>query len=204
MTSIGFAPPPFPAGVETVPRSSILLNPHERPVIQVQEKKSLLQPSRGRPPGVRVVPVPIQTNVVPPSPNPGNTSADGDQSPRIRFAPLPDPHRPRSLSTGHNVGHRVSEGPNGEREYTLELRNMTMEDDALDDNAIDEHANMYSDTDDDGDDHDDYDWERDGRRRSWAVSMGSMSTMGMGSAWSGTKKLVGLKDTPQKKKASGS
>lgn len=205
MTSIGFAPTPFPAsgtGIEG-PRSSILLNSHERPVIQ--EKKSLLQPSRGRPPAVRVIPAPIQTNVVPPSPNPGTTSADGDQSPRIRFAPLPDPHRPRSLSTGHNLGHRASEGPNGEREYTLELRNMTMDDDALDENAVDDEDVSDQDLDDDDDsDHEDYDWERDGRRRSWAVSMGSMGSMGMGSAWSGTKKLVGLKDTTPQKKTSAS
>lgn len=204
MASIGVPPSPFQPTIEA-PRSSILLNPHERPVIQ-ESRKPAWQPTRGRPTAVRVVPPPIQTTVIPPSPNRSpnpatGTSDDGNKSPRIRFAPLPDPNRPRSLSTGHNVGHRVSEGPNGEREYTLELRNMTMDDEGLDDNAVDEDSI----SDEDDDDDRDYDWENDSRRRSWAVSMGSMSSMGMGSAWTGTKKLVGLKpDTPHKKSASGS
>ncbi|BEI87131.1 hypothetical protein CcaverHIS002_0704770 [Cutaneotrichosporon cavernicola] len=226
MTSIGFAPAPFPpeSPVSEVGPSSILLNAYDCPNILEKETTSSKSAwtmgmnigmgmgnhnNRGRapPPAVKVPPPAITTTVVPPSPNPLSSTSDGDKSPRIRFAPLPDPTRPRSLSTGHNVGHKVSEGPNGEREYTLELRNMTMDDEACNDNAVDEES--ISDEDDHSD-HEDYDWELDNRRKSWAaaMSMGSMSSKGMGSAWSGTKKLVGLKShhesAAKKSKASGS
>ncbi|GMK60107.1 hypothetical protein CspeluHIS016_0903240 [Cutaneotrichosporon spelunceum] len=228
MTTVGLAPVPFPpdSPLSEGGPSSILLNPYDRPVILEKETTTsrsawtmgmnigmgMGHHHRGRapPPAVKlVVPPPtITTHVVTPPSGQASPSADGDKSPRIRFAPLPDPNRPRSLSTGHNIGHKVSEGPNGEREYTLELRNMSMDDEACNDNAVDEEA--VSGEEDDSD-HEDYDWELDSRRKSWAtaMSMGSMGSKGMGSAaWSGTKKLVGLKtvnDSATKKtKGSGS
>lgn len=103
---------------------------------------------------------------------------NGSSSPRIRFAPLPDPAlmKPRSLSTGRNVGLTAAEGPNGEREYNVEL-----------------HYGDHEHALDDGDDSDEYDYDPSGRRRSWVPSMGSVHLGSMASvgSWMGGKKLLG-------------
>lgn len=126
-------------------------------------------------------PAAINTSRTAPSRSPtdgssGGLTTDGGVptavSPRIRFAPLPDPHsKPRSLSTGRNLGLVAAEGPDGERQYSVELKD------------YDEHA-LDDEDDDSGEDSGD-----SGRRRSW-MGMGSM-TKATKSSWKGTKKLLG-------------
>lgn len=116
-----------------------------------------------------------------------NSSVDkGDEnllgsSPRIRFAPLPEPPRPRSLSTGRNLAVVTGEDTDGNTNYHLELRNMENGDEhALDDDSGSDEG------------HDEH-----GRRRSWVTmgldvgGMGSKMGMGGKGSWMGTKKLLG-------------
>ncbi|OWZ69301.1 hypothetical protein AYX15_00151 [Cryptococcus neoformans] len=102
--------------------------------------------------------------------------------PKIRFAPLPDPRRPRSLSTGRNIAYRSTLGPNGVETRTLELRGMD-DGEGNDDQVIvdDDYDNEEDADEDEGEE------ERSGKRgRSWSKTMGS--------SWKGTKKLLSGKN----------
>jgi len=146
----------------------ILLNPTDSPPLSAPGAG---YGQRGRPAAITIVrsgsAQASPTDTTPHHDGGAGTGGEMSSSPRIRFAPLPDPHRPRSLSTGRNVGLRGSDGPNGEREYHVELQHMS-------DHAID----------DDDDDDNEGSETSDGRRRSWVPSMGmgqmgSKMTMGM-------------------------
>lgn len=102
---------------------------------------------------------------IPDQPTPMGGSVSGSASQRIRFAPLPDPIRPRSLSTG------------GETTWTEDQEHQTVlvKDVKGYDNALE------SEDDDDDEDH------KRGRR--WSKSMG-MGSVDWGSGWKGTKKIL--------------
>ncbi|WVQ85359.1 hypothetical protein IAT38_007524 [Cryptococcus sp. DSM 104549] len=119
-------------------------------------------------------------------------SRDGDDtSPKpahkIRFAPLPDPRRPRSLSTGRNIalGESVLD-ENGEETRGLVLRGMGENDEAVDDEYDEE---------DDGEDGGEGGEGAGKRGRSWSKTMGS--------SWKGTKKLLSGKNPVKEKEKEG-
>ncbi|KAL1405091.1 hypothetical protein Q8F55_008714 [Vanrija albida] len=176
MTSLSRPAPtlqiPQSPGFQGVPTGGILINRAEDE--RVLPRRSPTDPpspvrivapasgiTRGRPKSVSLPPA---NTPGAPADTPGQSS-----SPRIRFAPLPDPAvHGRTLSTSRPDQDHVSEvrnlGPGG----------------ADNDEAVDD------DDDDDQDTDEDYSWDQDnGRRRSWAV------TMGMGSWKSSSKKLLG-------------
>lgn len=184
MTSISQAPPilqipPQSPGFQGVPTGGILINRVEDE--RVLPRRSPTDPpspiriaapasgiARGRPKSVSLPPA----NTTTPENN-GQSS-----SPRIRFAPLPDPAvHGRTLSTSRP-----------DQDHVSEVRNLGPGA-ADNDEAVD---------DDDEDTDEDYDWEGDnnGRRRSWAV------TMGMGSWKSSSKKLLGGGSSSKSKPAS--
>jgi hypothetical protein len=100
-------------------------------------------------------------NLAQPMSGNGNTSS---ASQRIRFAPLPDPIRPRSLSTGDPTW-------SGEQEHqTVLVKDVKGYDNALE-----------------SEDDDDEDYQKRGRR--WSKSMG-MGSVDWGSGWKGTKKIL--------------
>lgn len=113
----------------------------------------------------------------------GSGSGSGSGvTPRIRFAPLPDPHRPRSASAGESATTQASLGsPSGHVHQTLVVRK-----------GYDNDQAVY---DDEDEYHTDGEVDKRGRRWSKSMGMGSMS-MGMGSmatmvpGWKETKKLL--------------
>jgi len=213
MTSLGISPtipslliPPNPSfsSPESAPRGGILLNPRRESDASTKLPSSpgFIATSIGASsPGPRRASEPPDSPRTPISPiepispqvgaQPNVPLASPSGQPRIRFAPLPDPRRPRSLSTGRNVELKATEGPDGETTRTIEIRGVvpTVEYDD-DDIAVDEAEGES----DEG-------WS-DSRGRRWSKSM----TMGMnvGSmnsvpGWRGTKKLFGLKEDKKDK-----
>ena len=85
-------------------------------------------------------------------------------SQRIRFAPLPDPIRPRSLSTGDPAWSADQE------HQTVLVKDVKGYDNALE-----------------SEDDDDDDYQKRGRK--WSKSMG-MGSVDWGSSWKGTKKIL--------------
>ncbi|KAL7423701.1 hypothetical protein Q5752_001283 [Cryptotrichosporon argae] len=110
-------------------------------------------------------------------------ASPGGTRPKIRFAPLPDPRRPRSLSTGRNLGFRASLEPGGARQVAWELRGVDGtgygSEEAVDDGSSDEGG---ADEAGDGDD------EGEGGRRGLRWVMGVPVP-----GWKGTRKLLGGK-----------
>lgn len=135
------------------PKTGILINPDE--------------PARR--PSLTIPTSPVQ----PSAPSPGAA--------RIRFAPLPDP-RPRSLSTGRNIGWTSSVDDDGNETRHMEVRNIPQ-------------SSLSYDTDEaisDGEDDD-----RRMRGRSWS--------RGMESSWKISKKIltVGMWDDKEEKTYEG-
>lgn len=119
------------------------------------------------------------TITIPTSPNLSVQPPSASKSPstRIRFAPLPDP-RPRSLSTGRNIGWTAGVDEDGNDTRRMEVRNIPQSEINYDtDEAIS-----------DGDDEED----RRMRGRSWSK--------GMESSWKISKKIltVGMWDDKDK------
>ncbi|WWC68419.1 uncharacterized protein I206_102346 [Kwoniella pini CBS 10737] len=109
---------------------------------------------------------------------------------KIRFAPLPDPRRPRSLSTGRNIAWTNQVGENGEETRKLSIKDHNVDEGdsyAVDDEEFDETEQarkIYGGVEDEeGEEDDEEDENRKGGRR-WS------KTMGLGSSWKGTKKLL--------------
>jgi hypothetical protein len=103
----------------------------------------------------------------------GSGSGSGSASQRIRFAPLPDPTRPRSLSTGGDPHWTGDEQGSHQTVVMTDVRGY--------DNALE------SEEDDEDDD------ERHKRGRRWSKSMSKGMGMGgvdWGSGWKGTKKIL--------------
>lgn len=110
----------------------------------------------------------------------GSGGSAGGITPRIRFAPLPDPTRPRSSSTGTDptwtgpdTGFEGEGGGQGQHQ-TVVVTDVRGYDNALE-----------------SEDDDDDDEAREKRSRRWSKGM----TMGMGSvdwgsSWKGTKKIL--------------
>lgn len=101
-------------------------------------------------------------------------SKDGSASQRIRFAPLPDPTRPRSLSTGQDP-HWTGGDEQGSHQ-TVVVTDVRGYDNALE-----------------SEDEDEDDEERHKRGRRWSKSMSKGIGMGgvdWGSGWKGTKKIL--------------
>jgi len=168
--SLGVSPangssfPSPPLGVGSLPRGGgILINKSDDVQLRLSSPTSpnIDLPSAGPSPTTErrlSFSIPEQ-NVA--TPMGGNISS---ASQRIRFAPLPDPIRPRSLSTGDPTW-------SGEQEHqTVLVKDVKGYDNALES---------------EDDDDDDYHNKR-GRR--WSKSMG----MGVdwGSSWKGTKKIL--------------
>jgi hypothetical protein len=125
------------------PKSGILLNPED--------------------------PVARPTITIPTSPNLNIKHATRSPvSARIRFAPLPDP-RPRSLSTGENIGWTTELDGDGNEVRQMQVRNIPQ-------------AAVSYDTDDAISDGDDDDENRRMRGRSWSK--------GMESSWKISKKIL--------------
>nr|ODN93249.1 hypothetical protein L203_00520 [Cryptococcus depauperatus CBS 7841] len=113
-----------------------------------------------------------------PLPSPSLTNSGGEK-PKIRFAPLPDPRRQRSLSTGRNIAWTSRLDANGSETRQISLVGVEKEEEAVDDDTDDE---------DDG--------ERDkGSSRRWSRTMGS--------SWKGTKKLLSGKNLIKDKNKDG-
>lgn len=99
-----------------------------------------------------------------------------NRSPRIRFAPLPDPRRrPRRASTGRNMIWKSTTGPDGQDQRQLFIDRGDAGD-AEDESAVDDEE--INDEDGEGEDAD-----GSKRGRGWSASM----TKG---SWMGTKKLL--------------
>lgn len=100
-------------------------------------------------------------------------------TPRIRFAPLPDPRRPRSMSTGRNVVWKATMEPNGELTRTIAIKANEPTEYADDDVALEDE--------DEG-------GEGDGKRgKNWGKTMSG--------SWKGTKKLLGYSASREKEDA---
>ncbi|RXK42570.1 hypothetical protein M231_00124 [Tremella mesenterica] len=165
---------------DNYPRTGILLNAHE---------VDSSPPRRTSPPSSPLYPASGQTNhiIIPSgqlSPGTGTDRIGGQSSapispgghtPKIRFAPLPDPKRPRSLSTGRNVAWVTSMAPNGDRTKAIAIRGLEHE-------SSPEYEEEVLDETDAADDAEDEDGEA-GRGRRWSKSVVSGS-------WKGTKKLL--------------
>jgi hypothetical protein len=136
--------PSNPALVDSSPKGGILIN-KRRPSI--------------------VDPVEIPVAEAQGSGSHDSLNADPSPTQRIRFAPLPDPRRPRSLSTGENVEINSTYDDDGNRtaEYARKDADVNQH---YGDSAID-------DEDEDEDESDKKGWK--------AMSMGG---------WKGTKKLL--------------
>ena len=192
-------PNPSISAVDSTPRGGILLNPRRlsdspqsRPLSlpQVNTSTGLRRTSTESPrtpvtpiheaaPSTASITLPIPSSPsLTPSPSDVHSSAG-----RIRFAPLPDPRRPRSLSTGRNVVWKPTEGPTGETTRSLEIRGVEpkvgFQDDG--DDISDEEAIGDGEF---GEGEDDEYGEKRGRR--WSKTVGSWGK--------GTKKLFGVKD----------
>ena len=192
-SSLLFPPNPALTPAEVAPKGGILINVQRateplNPNIPAQidhgaHRTSLEQAS----PTTPITPLPSATTS-----SQSNTSPTTAASPtasskaRIRFAPLPDPHRPRSLSTGRNVVWKASLAANGERTRAIAIRgNNETPLDYDDDNDI-------ALADQDGVEQEG-DVELTGKRdRKWS------KTMSMSGSWKGTKKLLGYSDTKEK------
>lgn len=135
-------------------------------------------------PGLPTTPTHPTTLEFVPAPSPASdrppysaklSSAGGSlsgRSPRIRFAPLPDPHRPRSKSTGRDIVWDATLDDDGVRTSRWSIRR-----DSNDLQAVgDEDAVSDEEYDED---------EKIERGRSWS------KTMSVYSGWHGTKKLLG-------------
>lgn len=103
-----------------------------------------------------------------PHPTSSGVTAPGVHSPRIRFAPLPEP-RPRSLSTGRNIDWLPGEGPEGERIYSVGLQNMDYDDTFY---TTDENDDSESDSD-------------------ASIDWGKWMTLGMANGWGKKKSRKG-------------
>lgn len=128
-------------------------------------------------------PVTRPTITIPTSPNLAlqpPTTTKSPSSARIRFAPLPDP-RPRSLSTGQNIGWTTDVDDQGNETRHMEVRNMPQ-------------SAVHYDTDESGEEDDE---ERRMRGRSWSK--------GMESSWKISKKIltVGMWDDKEDKTYDG-
>ncbi|OCF43218.1 hypothetical protein I317_02926 [Kwoniella heveanensis CBS 569] len=167
---------------ESAPRGGILINVHRasEPSLTIPEGSSSAgRTSDSESPITPNFPQTHESAFPLPSPSLG---AVGGKSLKIRFAPLPDPRRPRSLSTGRNIAWTAQVGEDGEERRALAIRDH------------DADANEYA-IEDEEDDEDDGEEEGEGgadgagghkRGRSWSKTMGS--------SWKGTKKLLSGKN----------
>ncbi|KAK8865677.1 hypothetical protein IAR55_000822 [Kwoniella newhampshirensis] len=116
-----------------------------------------------------------------PFPSPDLSAAHmSPKPPKIRFAPLPDPRRPRSLSTGRNIAWTTTIGEDGEQSRRYEIKGMD------DDFRTDEDEE-----DEEGEEGEDGGNGGHKRGRSWSKTMGS--------SWKGTKKLLSGKNPVKEK-----
>ncbi|CAD6581544.1 MAG: hypothetical protein TREMPRED_003022, partial [Tremellales sp. Tagirdzhanova-0007] len=173
-------PPAFSS--ESAPQGSILINV-KNPLASLRDTSPEHQKSPNSSSEYDIPPTPVSPlylsslrSQTPPSilspPAPSTSVSPNASTPRIRFAPLPNAHRPRSLSTGRNVVWKASLEPNGQRTRAIAIRgndegtDYKDEDVALDDEEDDEGA------------------EGDGR-------LGRVLGKTMSGSWRGTKKLLG-------------
>ncbi|WWD18142.1 hypothetical protein CI109_102591 [Kwoniella shandongensis] len=138
-----------------------------------------------------------QQNVGTTSPFPSPGLGMSPKPPKIRFAPLPDPRRPRSLSTGRNIAWTTTIGEDGQEGRQYEIKGMDRDDDSalLDSEGIgpdDENDMAVEDEEDDEDGDEDGESGGHKRGRSWSKTMGS--------SWKGTKKLLSGKNPVTKEK----
>ncbi|ORY24673.1 hypothetical protein BCR39DRAFT_600416 [Naematelia encephala] len=165
-------------GSLSAPTGGILLNSIKRG----SEPPSPLSSTGGLPRRSSEPESPV-TPTSPSFPSPPLVSPSASTTQRIRFAPLPDPRRPRSLSTGRNVVWKPTVQADGSISRSIEIRGSPLAGDDEDD------ADQALADEDAGDDEDGSGGEDgvDGhkRGRSWSKSM-------MSGSWKGTKKLLGV------------
>lgn len=214
MTSLGISPtvpslliPPNPSfsSPESAPRGGILLNARRESDASAKLPSSpafhattvgTSSPGPRRasePPDSPRTPI---SPIEPVSPQVGAQShvplASPSGQPRIRFAPLPDPRRPRSLSTGRNVELKPTEGPDGETTRTIEIRGVAPSVEYDDDDAVLDDV--------DGEEGEEGWSDSRGRRWSKSMTMGmTVGSMNSVPGWRGTKKLLGLKEDKKDK-----
>ncbi|WWC88112.1 uncharacterized protein L201_003016 [Kwoniella dendrophila CBS 6074] len=169
---------------EYAPKGGILINVHRasEPTLSIDSTLSPIGGTR-RPSDPSGSPITEESPLPSPSTSTShNQNLVNNKGLKIRFAPLPDPRRPRSLSTGRNIAWTNEVDENG-----LESRHYTIKDHNTDDYAVDDQ--VFDDDDDenegekDGEGEDD---DEDGKRgsRRWSKSMG------LGSSWKASKKLL--------------
>ena len=158
--SLLIPPNPSFSSADSAPRGGILINARRES-----------EPLSPRPNLIPLITTPVSPTT--PDSSPSISPVEPATATRIRFAPLPDPRRPRSLSTGRNVVEKASEGADGTTLRTIEIRGVVPQ----------------VEYDEDKDNDVEYDDDEEGRGRRWSKTM----TMGMGS-WKGTKKLLGMKE----------
>ncbi|WVF70651.1 hypothetical protein IAT40_005444 [Kwoniella sp. CBS 6097] len=170
------------SSADSAPRGGILINVHRasEPTLVIPEG-SLSLSGRNSDSESPIPPSFPQTHgaaFAPPSPNLGEP---GGKSLKIRFAPLPDPRRPRSLSTGRNIAWTAQVGEDGEERRALAIKDHNADEYAIDDEEDDEEE---GEEDGEGDGEDGVGGHK--RGRSWSKTMGS--------SWKGTKKLLSGKN----------
>ncbi|WVR05651.1 hypothetical protein IAU60_002673 [Kwoniella sp. DSM 27419] len=171
---------PAYASTESAPRGGILIN-----VQRAGEPSPSISTSLGfgtaashagsSPPDSPTTPSHVQDA----SPSQGSTSLGPDGKPlKIRFAPLPDPRRPRSLSTGRNIAWTAQIGEDGTETRGLAIKGHDTDDYAVEDDDEEEEG---------GEEGEGEDGNGGSKRgRSWSQTMGS--------SWKGTKKLLSGKN----------
>ncbi|WVQ97019.1 hypothetical protein IAU59_004129 [Kwoniella sp. CBS 9459] len=167
------------SSAESAPRGGILINVHRASESNLNFPEGSSSVGRTSDSDSPITPSFSQTLESAFPPASPNLSITNGKSLKIRFAPLPDPRRPRSLSTGRNIAWTAQVGEDGEERRAL----------AIKDHNADEYA-IEDEEDDEEDDEDGIEGE-DGpgghkRGRSWSKTMGS--------SWKGTKKLLSGKN----------
>nr|XP_019050646.1 hypothetical protein I302_01084 [Kwoniella bestiolae CBS 10118]OCF29576.1 hypothetical protein I302_01084 [Kwoniella bestiolae CBS 10118] len=165
--------------VETAPKGGILINVHRasEPTLSIDPTLAAYQ-SQGHirrpsdPSSITSEKEDISSSYSPvPSPILGGNQTPGLKSLKIRFAPLPDPRRPRSLSTGRNIAWTNEVDENGD-----EKRQLSLKDHAVDDYAVQDESDEEPPEEEDGDE--------ESKTRRWSKSMG------LSSSWKVSKKLL--------------
>ncbi|WWD05483.1 hypothetical protein V865_003560 [Kwoniella europaea PYCC6329] len=170
--------------VETAPKGGILINVHRasEPTLSIDSSLGSYNTHARRPSDPSSI-ISEKEEIASsyshspiPSPISGiHTPNVNAKSLKIRFAPLPDPRRPRSLSTGRNIAWTNQVDENGDEKRQLSIKDHTTPDD--DECAVQDD----SDEEEQGGEEDEGDG-KSGRR--WSKSMG------LSSSWKVSKKLL--------------
>ncbi|OCF75229.1 hypothetical protein I204_04082 [Kwoniella mangroviensis CBS 8886] len=170
--------------VETAPKGGILINVHRasEPTLSIDSSLGSYDAHARRPSDPSSIISEKEETASSYSRSPIPSPISGIHTPnvnakslKIRFAPLPDPRRPRSLSTGRNIAWTNQVDENGDEKRQLSIKDHTTPDD-------DEYA-VQDDSDEEerGGEEDEGDG-KSGRR--WSKSMG------LSSSWKVSKKLL--------------